>query len=84
MTHSQHTPTGFLDASLADSSLADRRARLPWEIFTELMHRMLRPCATRSREPAAFWHGWRLLALDGTQFSLPNTPEMAGLGTPLG
>jgi hypothetical protein len=67
----------LFDAPLADSSLADRRARLPWEIFTELMRRMLRPRATRSREPDAFWHGWRLLALDGTQFSLPNTPEIA-------
>jgi hypothetical protein len=71
--------TALFDAPLADSSLADRRARLPWEIFTELMRRMLRPRATRSREPEAFWHEWRLLALDGTQFNLLNTPEMAGV-----
>jgi hypothetical protein len=61
---------------LADSSLADRRARLPWEIFAELMHRMLRPRATADGEPEAFWRGWRLLALDGTQFSLPNAPAI--------
>jgi hypothetical protein len=61
---------------LADSSLADRRARLPWEIFAELMHRMLRPRATTDGEPEAFWHGWRLLALDGTQFSLTNAPAI--------
>jgi len=63
---------------LADSSWADRRARLPWEIFADLMRRALRPRATRRRHPDAFWRGWRLLALDGTQFSLTNTPQILG------
>ncbi len=66
---------------LADSSLADRRARLPWEIFAELMHRMLRPRATADGEPEAFWRGWRLLALDGTQFSLTNAPAVKRYAT---
>jgi hypothetical protein len=60
---------------LADSSWADRRARLPWDIFAELMRRVLRPQATR-RLRDAFWQGWRLVALDGTQFSLTNTPQI--------
>lgn len=63
------------DESLADSSWADRRARLPWDIFAELMRRVLRPKATR-RQRDAFWRGWRLVALDGTQFSLTNTPQI--------
>jgi hypothetical protein len=66
----------LFDASLADSSWADRRARVPWAIFAELMRRALRPKATR-RQPDAFWRGWRLVALDGTQFSLTNTPQHA-------
>lgn len=61
---------------LADSSWSDRRARLPWEIFAELMQRALRPRATRHRHRDAFWRGWRLVALDGTQFSLTNTPQI--------
>jgi Transposase DDE domain len=65
-------------APLADSSWADRRARLPWEIFAELMRRTLRPRATRRQHGDAFWRGWRLVGLDGTQFSLTNTPQMAG------
>jgi hypothetical protein len=65
----------LFDASLADSSWADRRARLPWDIFAELMRRVLRPLATR-RQREAFWRGWRLVALDGTQFSLTNTPQI--------
>jgi Transposase DDE domain len=61
---------------LADSSWSDRRARLPWEIFAELLQRVLRPLATRRRHRDAFWRGWRLVALDGTQFSLTNTPQI--------
>jgi hypothetical protein len=39
------------------------------------MQRVLRPQATR-RQPDAFWRGWRVVALDGTQFSLINTPQI--------
>jgi hypothetical protein len=63
-------------APLADSSWSDRRARLPWQVFADLMQRALRPRATRRQNPGAFWRGWRLLALDGTQFSLTNTPQI--------
>lgn len=65
----------LFDDSLADSSWADRRARVPWDIFAELMRRVLRPKATR-RHRDAFWRGWRVIALDGTQFSLTNTPQI--------
>jgi hypothetical protein len=60
---------------LADSSWSDRRRRLPWATFADLMRRALRPLATR-RQREAFWRGWRLVALDGTQFSLLNTPQI--------
>jgi hypothetical protein len=68
--------TSLFDETLADSSWADRRARLPWAIFTTLMQHALRPRATAARQPTAFWRGWRLIALDGTQFSLTNTPQI--------
>src|SRR5258705_1012747 len=61
---------------LADSSWSDRRLRLPWEIFAELMRRALRPRATARQHPGAFWRGWRVVALDGTPFSLINTPPI--------
>jgi hypothetical protein len=73
-TLAEHSAQLFRD-SLVDSSWADRRARLPWELFAEVMRRMLRPRATR-RQREAFWRGWRLVALDGTQFSLTNTPQI--------
>src|SRR5262249_55445989 len=65
-TLAEHSAELFDDA-LADSSWADRRARLPWDIFADLLRRVLRPRATR-RHRAAFWRGWRLVALDGTTF----------------
>lgn len=66
---------------LADSSWSDRRLRLPWEIFAELMRRALRPRATPRRHREAFWRGWRLVGLDGTQFSLINTPQVTATVT---
>jgi hypothetical protein len=64
----------LFEASLKDSACADRRARLPWQVFAELMVRALRPLAELKRQPEAFYRDWRLVALDGTQFSLSNTP----------
>jgi hypothetical protein len=66
---------------LANSSWSDRRRRLPWDVFAELMRRALRPIATPRRHPEAFWRGWRVLALDGTQYSLMNTEQMTATTT---
>jgi hypothetical protein len=74
-TLSEHF-TEVFGRPLADSSWSDRRTRLPWTIFTELMARVLRPRATARRHPDAFWRGWRLVALDGTDFNLINTPAI--------
>lgn len=68
-------------APLADSSWSDRRTRLPWEVFTQLMQQALRPLVQRRRHPEAFWRGWRLLATDGTQFSVTNTPVIKATQT---
>jgi hypothetical protein len=66
---------------LSDSSWGDRRRRLPWGVFADLMRRALRPIATRRQQPEAFWHGWRVLALDGTQYSVTNTPQVSATTT---
>jgi hypothetical protein len=66
----------LFEDSLANSSLSERRTRLPWEVFTELMRLGLRPLAQADTHPDAFWRSWRLVALDGTQFSLTNTPQI--------
>ncbi len=74
-TLAEHFAQLFAD-SLCESSLSERRTRLPWEVFTELMRLGLRPLAQAATDPDAFWRGWRLVALDGTQFSLTNTPQI--------
>lgn len=73
-TLAEHFEMLFEDA-LNDSSCSDRRARLPWQVFAELMQRVLRPLARKGRHPEAFWRGWLLAALDGTQHSVTNTPQ---------
>ena len=74
-TLAEHFAQLFEDA-LSDSSLSERRSRLPWEVFAELMRLGLRTRAQAAAHPEAFWRGWRLVALDGTQFSLTNTPQI--------
>lgn len=73
-TLAEHFAMLFEDC-LNESGCANRRARLPWEVFAELMRRLLRPLANRRRHPEAYWRGWRLAAVDGTQFSVTNTPQ---------
>jgi hypothetical protein len=76
-TLAEHFAMLFED-SLNESGCANRRARLPWEVFAELMRRVLRPLASARRHKEAYWRGWRLAALDGTQFSVTNTPQNNG------
>jgi len=73
-TLAEHFAMLFED-SLCDSACSDRRTRLPWEVFTQLMQRALRPLSHKRRHPESFWRGWRLIAMDATQFSLSNTPQ---------
>src|SRR5437867_8584644 len=45
----------LFDDALNDSSCSDRRTRLPWEVFAELMRRVLRPLAHPRRHKEAYW-----------------------------
>lgn len=71
----------LFEEPLANSSWSDRRIRLPWEVFADLMRRALRPVSSRRRQREAFWRGWRLTALDGTQYSVTNTPQITATTT---
>lgn len=68
----------LLGVRRADSTLAERRGALSWALFAELLQACLRPRAQKQKHPQAFWRGWRLLALDGTCFSVSNTPQLTG------
>jgi len=60
----------------SDSSASQRRQALPWEVFARLMRAALRPLAQKKKHAEAFYRRWRLLAIDGVQFSLNNTPAI--------
>src|ERR1700712_4801008 len=62
----------------AESSLSERRQNLPWEIFTSFMQAVLCPKAIPKKHPLAFYQKWRLVAMDGTQFSVTNTAQILG------
>jgi hypothetical protein len=61
---------------IAKSSVSQRRQNLPWGVFVSLMKAALRPKADPQKHARAFYKGWRLVALDGTQFSVSNTPQI--------
>lgn len=61
---------------LSESSLSERRISLPWKIFESLLGDFLSVRCREKEQPKAFYRGLRLVALDGTQFSLTNTPQI--------
>jgi hypothetical protein len=64
----------LLAIEMAESTLSERRQALPFEVFKQLLRRMLRPITTAGRQ--GFFHQWRLLGLDGVSFNLPNTAQV--------
>jgi hypothetical protein len=61
---------------ITDGALAQRRALLPWEIFEGILGVALKPKADPTRHPEAFYHGLRLCGIDGSTFSIANTPQV--------
>lgn len=65
--------TGIL---LSASALSQRRQRLPWQVFRDILAECL-ACRAHPREhPEAFYKGLRLLGLDGTGFGVNNVPRL--------
>ena len=58
----------------AKSAFSYRREQLGSELLEELFAQVAGPKATQDT-PGAFWHGLRLLAIDGTVESVPDTPS---------
>jgi hypothetical protein len=60
-----------------DSAYCQARARLPLAFFRRLQRAVTGTCRTAAAaDPAARWHGHRLFLLDGSSFSMPDTPEL--------
>ena len=60
---------------ITDGALAQRRALLPASVFEQLMSATLKPKAEPEKHPEAFYHGLRLCGVDGSLFSVTNTPQ---------
>lgn len=63
----------LLGRRLCDSAIAERRSVLPWALWEHWLREALRSTAHRRRHPEAFYRGWRLVAIDGTQYSVSNS-----------
>lgn len=65
------------DFDFTDSAYCQARQRLPVGFFYRLHRAVLGPCCSDAeRDQDALWHGHRLFALDGSSFSMPDTPEL--------
>ena len=61
---------------ITDGALSQRRALLPVEVFEGMMKAALQPKADPKRHPDAFYQGLRLCGIDGSTFSVTNTPQV--------
>ncbi len=61
---------------LSDSDLSQRRTAAGVAPFDAIAQAALRPLADPAKHPNAFYKGWRLGAMDGSQFSVSNTPPL--------
>ena len=60
---------------ISDSALSQRRENIPWRVFEQIMDCALSAKADPTRHPEAFYQQRRLLGIDGSQFSVSNTPQ---------
>jgi hypothetical protein len=61
---------------VSDSDLSQRRAAAGVGVFEAIVQAALRPLATLGEHPEAFYRGWRLVGVDGSQTSVRNTPQL--------
>ena len=70
-------------ARIKASSISCARTRLSWPIFKTLQERACQPLALAPSCPSAFYRGLRLMAMDGSNFEVPDEPaNVAAFGYP--
>ena len=72
---SQHV-NQLLGVDIKDSSLSQRRQRIGIEPFRWLMKNALRPMADKTLDKSSFYKGLRLCGIDGSRWSVTNTPQI--------
>jgi hypothetical protein len=68
--------------NISDSAAQQRRAQLPWEWFKALFDEVLKPRAVRGEHAESFLDSMRLIAVDGSQWSLRNTEAIIAEAAP--
>lgn len=61
---------------LSGAAIARRRQRLGWRVFESILNAVLRVRASLRHHPHAFYKGFLLVGIDGTLFSVFNTPAV--------
>ena len=61
---------------LCDSSLSERRQTMDWPLWRALLRQACGPLAQETQHPGAFYKGWRLIGIDGSTWSVANTPHI--------
>jgi IS4 transposase len=74
------------DLSFTDSGYCQARARLPQAVLDRLQRAVTKAMdALTEPRPSELWHGHRVYLLDGSSFSMPDTPKLqAHFGQPSG
>jgi putative transposase len=70
-----HNMKLIVGQDISDSALSQRRENIPWPVFELIMEKALCVKADPQKHPEAFYQGRRLLGIDGSQFSVSNTPQ---------
>jgi hypothetical protein len=61
---------------LSDSALSERRQTMGADFFQRLLDHVLARIAQAAIHPRAFYKGWLLTGMDGTNWSVSNTPPI--------
>src|SRR5438034_3869850 len=62
--------------SFTASAWCQARARLPLEVYQAMLTRVCDAALPRTRESSHLWHGHRTFHVDGSTFSMPDTPDL--------
>jgi hypothetical protein len=60
---------------LTSQAFCDARKRLPLEVFRRLLRQLI-PTLRDGQAPPSLWLGHRTFAVDGSSFSMPDTPQL--------
>ena len=69
------TASGGASTTIAKSSISEMRSKLGFEPLATLVERACVPLADPKRQADGFYAGLRLVAIDGSNFELPDEPD---------